>query len=166
MPLNSSPTISHHSSACAACCSPLPALQLHTVSVSLTLLSADVCRVLSIIATTLHSPFGLTHVTDGVTYSILTPSASLLSLDLQYLNAQHTVKSLEYRSFLVLRIVFMNITPVNSHLARKVSRWMWNAWKDIVGHSVGPHHRSVSRSRWHNSLPLSVFQFISAAQNI
>lgn len=28
-------------------------------------------------------------------------------------------------------------------------------WKDIVGQSVGPHHRSLMRSRWHNSLSLS-----------
>lgn len=28
-----------------------------------------------------------------------------------------------------------------------------DSWKDIVGHSAGPHHRSLMRSRWHNSLP-------------
>lgn len=29
-------------------------------------------------------------------------------------------------------------------------------WKDIVGQSVGPHHRSLMRSRWHNSLSFSL----------
>lgn len=63
--LNSELTIAHNFTEFAAYCisSPLPSLQLCTIAVSLTLLRVDVCRMLSIIATTLHILFSLTRLT-------------------------------------------------------------------------------------------------------
>lgn len=63
-------------------------------------------------------------------------------------------------SCLVLWMCSMNIIPAEWIVKRspgssgsKGTVMDVKCWKDIVGHSVGPHHRSLMRSRWHNSLP-------------
>lgn len=103
-------------------------------------------------------------------------SPRLLSLHLQYaefrerrmLGARCAVKSLEcaavgYFSCLLVWMGFMNIIPAERVVKRspgssgsKAIMMDVKCWKDIVGQSVGPHHRSLMWSRWHNSLLLSL----------